>query len=149
MTVQNRTVLQRRMNWKIKCRKGRQIRCLTISPSFRLPQTTCSHVIGICKLFSCGPSWHMPFRLLEDAWLTCNRCSLSVLLTPFWSPIRHLLRTAWQPIDWLPVTNPILARILLICRWSVWNYVMTFQKFRLYFRRIRMKRSLYRRRTIK
>ena len=149
MTVQKQMVLQRWINHKIKCRKDKLKRCLSISTSLRLLQTTYSHIIAVCKPFSCSPKQHMLFRLLKDAWLSCNRCSLSVLLTPFWSPIRHLLRTAWQPIDWLPVTDPVLARILLICRWSVWNYVMTFQKSRLYFRRIRMKRSLYRRRMKK
>ena len=69
----------------------------------------------------------MLFWLLKDAWLTCNRCSISVLLTPFWSPIKHLLRTTWQPVDWLLVTSLLFARVLYICRWSVWNYVMTFQ----------------------
>ena len=47
---QNRT-LQKRMNYKIKCRKDKLIRCLSISMPFRLPQTTHSHIIGICKHF--------------------------------------------------------------------------------------------------
>ena len=69
----------------------------------------------------------MPFWLLKDAWLTCNRCSISVLPTPYWSPIKHLLRMTWQPIDWLLVTDLLFARVFYICRWFVWNYVMTFQ----------------------
>jgi len=48
--------LQRRINYKIKCRKGKLIRCLSISLSFRLLQPTYSHIIGVCKLFSCNPS---------------------------------------------------------------------------------------------
>ena len=40
MTVRNQMVLQRKINYRIKCRKGKWIRCLSISLSFRLPQTT-------------------------------------------------------------------------------------------------------------
>ena len=119
--------LQRRVNYRIKGRKDKWIRCLPVSLSFRLLQTTYSQIIGICKYFYAVQSWHMLFWLLKDAWLTCNRCSISVLLTPFWSPIKHLLRTTWQPVDWLLVTSLLFARVLYICRWSVWNYVMTFQ----------------------
>ena len=127
MTVRNQMVLQRGLNYRIKCRKGKMIRCPSIGLSFRLPQTTYSHIIGVCKHFYAVQIWHMLFWLLKDAWLTCNRCSISVLLTPFWSPIKHLLRTTWQPVDWLLVTSLLFARVLYIRRWSVWNYVMTFQ----------------------
>ena len=128
MTVQNWMGLQRRrrMNCKIKCRKGKMMRRLSISRSSRLLQTTYSPIIGICKLFSCNEKQHMPFWLLKDAWLTCNRCPFSVLPTPFWSPIRHLSRTAWQPIDLLLVADLPFARILFICSWFVWNYVKVF-----------------------
>ena len=34
---------------------------------------------------------YMLFWLLKDAYLTCKRCPFEVLLTPFWSPIKHLL----------------------------------------------------------
>ena len=34
---------------------------------------------------------YMLFWLLKDALLACKRCSLSPLLTPFWSAIKHLL----------------------------------------------------------
>ena len=127
MTLQKRMVLQRRVNYGIKCRKDKLIRCLPVSLSFRLLQTTYSTIIGVCKHFCAVQSWHMLFWLLKDAWLTCNRCSIAVLPTPFWSPIRHLLQTSWQPSDWLPVTNLLFARVLYICRRFVWNYVMTFQ----------------------
>ena len=127
MTLPKRRVLQRRVNYRIKCRKDKLIRCLPVSLSFRLLQTTYSQMIGVCKHFYAVQSWHMLFWLLKDAWLTCNRCSFSVLPTPFWSPIKHLLQTTWQPIDWLLVTNSFFARVLYIYRWSVWNYVMVFQ----------------------
>ena len=126
MTVQKQMVLQRRINYQIRCRKGKLIRCLSIGMPYRLPQTTCSHIIGVCKLFSCSSKQHMLFWLLKGAWLTCNRCPFNVLPTPFWSPIKHFFWTDWQLIDLLLITNLILARILFICRWSVWNYVMTF-----------------------
>ena len=127
MTLQKRMVLQRRVNYRIKGRKDKWIRCLPVSLSFRLLQTTYSQMIGVCKYFCAVQSWHMLFWFLKDAWLTCNGCSFSVLPTPFWSPIRHLLQKTWQLIDWLLVTDPIFARVLYIYRWSVWNYVMVFQ----------------------
>ncbi len=34
---------------------------------------------------------YMLFWLLKDALLACKRCSLSPLLTPFWSAFKHLL----------------------------------------------------------
>ena len=34
---------------------------------------------------------YMLFWLLKDALLACKRCPLRPLLTPFWSPIKHLL----------------------------------------------------------
>ena len=127
MTLQKRMVLQRRVNYRIKCRKDKLIRCLPVSLSFRLLQTTYSQIISVCKYFCSVQIWHMLFWLLKDAWSGCNRCSLSVLPTPFWSPIRHLLQTSWQPADWLPVTNLLSTRVFLICRWFVWNYAMVFQ----------------------
>ena len=47
---QNRT-LQKRMNYKTKCRKDKLIRCLSVSLSFRLLQTTYSQIISVCKYF--------------------------------------------------------------------------------------------------
>ena len=91
MTVQKRMVLQRRITWKIRYRKDKWIRCLSVSLSFRLLHTIYFHIIGVCKHFYAVQSWHMLFWLLKDAWLTCNKCPFSVLPTPFWSPIRHLL----------------------------------------------------------
>ena len=67
MTIQNQMVLQRRTNYRMKYWKGKWIRGLSISISFRLPQTTYFHITGVCKLFSCTPSRHMVFRLLKDA----------------------------------------------------------------------------------
>ena len=93
MTVQKRIVLQRRTNYKIRYRKDKWIRCLSVSLSFRLLHTIYFHIIGVCKHFYAAQSWHMLFWLLKDAWLTCNKCPFSVLPTPFWSPIRHLLQT--------------------------------------------------------
>ena len=127
MTFPKRMVLQKRVNYRIKGRKDKLIRCLSVSLSFRHLQTTYSQIIGVCKYFCAVQSWHMLFWLLKDAWLTCSRCSFSVLPTPFWSPIRHLLQTTWQPIDWLLVTNSLFARVLYIYRWFVWNHVMVFQ----------------------
>ncbi|EGC18669.1 hypothetical protein HMPREF9141_2673 [Prevotella multiformis DSM 16608] len=55
------------MSYKIKCGKGELTRCLSGSLSFRLLRTTYSHIIGVCKLFSCNAKQHMLFWLLTDA----------------------------------------------------------------------------------
>ena len=127
MTVLNQTVFAKEDKLKDKMQERKIETMLSIGVSFRLLQTTYSHVIGVCKHFCAAQSWHMPFRLLKDAWLACSRCSFSVLPTPFWSPIRHLLRTTWQPIDLLLITNLFFARVFYICSWFIRNYVMTFQ----------------------
>ena len=146
MAVQNWLVLQRRMNGKIKCSKGELMRCLSISRSFRLLQTTYSSVIGICKLFSCNARQHMPFQLLKGAWLTCNWCSFRTLLTPFWSPIKHLLKTDWQPIDLLLVADLLFARVFLYLQMICLKLCNDFSKPYLYLKRIKTKGLLYRRR---
>ena len=61
MTVRNRMVLQEKIDYKIKCGKGELTRCLSDSLSFRLLRTSYSHIIGVCKLFSCNARQHMPF----------------------------------------------------------------------------------------
>ena len=127
MTVRNRMVLQGKIDYKIKCGKGELTRCLSGSLSFRLLRTTYSHIIGVCKLFSCNAKQHMPFWLLKGAWLTCNGCSFSVLPTPFWSPIRHLFGAAWQAIDLLLFADLLLVRVFYICSWFIRSYVMVFQ----------------------
>ena len=67
MTVQNQMGSYKGDRPKIRCGKGRLIRCLSTGRSFRLLQTTCSRIIGICKLFSCNAKQHMPFWLLKEA----------------------------------------------------------------------------------
>ena len=37
----------------------------------------------------------MLFWLLKDAQLACKRCPLRPLLTPFWSPIKHFLKSSF------------------------------------------------------
>ena len=148
MTVQKQLVLQRRTNYQIRCRKGKLIRCLSISMPYRLPQTTCSHIIGVCKLFSCSSKQHMLFWLLKGAWLTCNRCPFSVLPTPFWSPIKHLLKTTWQPVDLLLVTNLLFCLCLLYLQLIHSILCNSFSKRCLYFQPIKLRRALFRRRMM-
>ena len=143
MTVQKQMVLQRRTNYQIRCRKGKLIRCLSIGMPYRLPQTTCSHIIGVCKLFSCSSKQHVLFRLLKGAWLTCNRCPFSVLPTPFWSPIKHLLKTTWQPVDLLSVTNLLFCLCLLYLQKICLKLCNNFSKPYLHFQHIKFKRFLY------
>ena len=121
------------------------IRCLSISLSFRLLQTTFFPIIGICKLFSCNANQHMLFWLLKDAWLTCNWCSVRALPMPFWSPIKHLLKLAWQPIGLLLVADLLFCTCFLYLQMIYLKLCNDFSKSYLYSQRMKMKRSLYRR----
>ena len=49
----------------------------------------------ICPIFSHPTFQNMLFRLLKDAQLACKRCPLRPLLTPFWSPIKHFLKSSF------------------------------------------------------
>ena len=49
----------------------------------------------ICPIFSHPTFQNMLFWLLKDAQLACKRCPLSPLLTPFWSPTKHLLKNSF------------------------------------------------------
>ncbi|EGC21033.1 hypothetical protein HMPREF9141_0391 [Prevotella multiformis DSM 16608] len=44
-------VLQKRVNYRIKGRKDKWIRCLSVILSFRLLHTIYFHIIGVCKYF--------------------------------------------------------------------------------------------------
>ena len=127
MTVRNQMALQRSVNYKVKCRKGKLIRCLSISLSFRLLQTTTSHTIAVCKLFSCNAKQHMPFWLLKDAWLTCNRCFFSVLPTPFWSPIKHLFERLHNQLIDCRLQTCFLHVCFIFAAGLFGIYVMVFQ----------------------
>ena len=63
---------------------------------------------------------HMLFWLLKDAQLACKRCSFEVLLTPFWSPIKHLLFyyliTTWFSVNCKP------AFCMWFCRYLLMSY---------------------------
>ena len=59
---------------------------------------------------------YMLFWLLKDALLACKRCPLSPLLTPFWSPIKHLLLycfiTNWYTVGCKPASCMAFCRCL-------------------------------------
>ena len=60
---------------------------------------------------------YMLFWLLKDALWACKRCPLSSLLTPFWSPIKHLFFhlfiTDWIPYGYEPASYMCFCRYLL------------------------------------
>ena len=62
------------------------------------------HQLKFVNYFYAIQNQHMLFWLLKDVLLACKRCPLSPLLTPFWSPIKHLLLycfiTNWFPVDY-------------------------------------------------
>ena len=75
----------------------------------------------ICPIFSHPTFQNMLFWLLKDAQLACKRCPLSPLLTPFWSPTKHLLKrsfiTYWftnsYKLTFYTYFSPILGTLYL------------------------------------
>ena len=67
----------------------------------------------------------MLFWLLKDALLACKRCPLRGLLTPFWSPIKHLLIyyfiTNWYTVDYKPTFYMPFCRYLLMSCLKLYN----------------------------
>ena len=67
----------------------------------------------------------MLFWLLKDALLACKRCPLRGLLTPFWSPIKHLLLyyfiTTWPTVGCKPAFCMWFCRYLLTCYLNLCN----------------------------
>ena len=73
---------------------------------------------SLVNYFQTVQNQYMLFWLLKDALLACKRCPLRPLLTPFWSPIKHLLLyyfiTNWFPVDYKPTFYMPFCRYLLI-----------------------------------
>ena len=57
---------------------------------------------------------YMLFWLLKDAQLACKRCPLSPLLTPFWSPIKHLF-SCYFITNWFPVGCRLASYMCFCC----------------------------------
>ena len=55
---------------------------------------------SVCQMFSQSASQSGTNSVRINGFLACKRCPLRRLLTPFWSPIKHLLKsvfaTSWQ-----------------------------------------------------
>ena len=70
--------------------------------------------------FRATQNQHMLFWLLKDAQLACKRCPVRPLLTPFWSPIKHLLFyyliTIWFSVNCKP------AFCMWFCRYLLMSY---------------------------
>ena len=79
-------------------------------PTLNTPSTNLHFVIKNSPV----KSKQMSNSLLKDALLTCKRCPLSLLLTPFWSSIKHLLKntpaTFWHTTTYKGIKRtPFLA----------------------------------------
>ena len=76
------------------------------------------HKLRFVNYFRAIQNLYMLFWLLKDALLACKRCPLRGLLTPFWSPIKHLLLyyfiTNWFPVDYKPTFYMPFCRYLLM-----------------------------------
>ena len=84
------------------------------------------HYLNLVNYFQTVQNQHMLFGLLKDARLACKRCPLRGLLTPFWSPIKHLLLcyfiTNWFPVDYEPTFYMPFCRYLLMSYLKLCNY---------------------------
>ena len=76
-------ILQRRINNMIN-----GIRCDVYLSS---TNNLCPYWLRFVNCFHAIQNQYMLFWLFKDALLACKRCPLRPLLTPFWSPIKHLL----------------------------------------------------------
>ena len=91
--------------------------------SIYLLQTTYPHtIIFFVSYFHVIQNQHMLFWFLKDAQLTCNRCPFEVLLTPFWSPIKHLFlysfTTYWFSVGYEGESKGsfgVILRVLVLC----------------------------------
>ena len=76
------------------------------------------HKLRFVNYFRAIQNLYMLFWLLKDALLACKRCPLRPLLTPFWSPIKHLLIyyfiTNWYTVDYKPTFYMPFYRYLLM-----------------------------------
>ena len=84
------------------------------------------HKLRFVNYFRAIQNLYMLFWLLKDALLACKRCPLRGLLTPFWSPIKHLLLyrfiTKWFPVDYKPAFCVWFCRYLLMSYLKLCNY---------------------------
>ena len=105
------------------------------------------HKLRFVNYFCMIQSQHMLFWLLKDALLACKRCPLRPLLTPFWSPIKHLLLyyfiTNWFPVDYKPAFCVWFCRYLLMSYLELCNYFSN--PFLQIFRVLKRKKFLWRR----
>ena len=76
------------------------------------------YYLKFVNYFRATQNQHLLFWLLKDAQLTCKRCPLRPLLTPFWNPIKHLLLchfiTNWFPYGYKHASYMCFCRYLLV-----------------------------------
>ena len=76
------------------------------------------YYLKFVNYFRATQNQHLLFWLLKDAQLTCKRCPLRLLLTPFWSPIKHLFVylfiTNWFPYGYKTASYMCFCRHLLM-----------------------------------
>ena len=110
-------VLWRRINYMINV-----IRCDVYLPS---TNNLFPHQLRFVNYFHVVQNQYMLFRLLKDAQLTCKRCPLRPLLTPFWSPIKHLLLcdfvTNWFAYGYKPTPCVYFYRYLYMFYMTLCN----------------------------
>ena len=78
------------------------------------------HELSFVIYFHAVQNQYMLFWLLKDALLACKRCPLSLLLTPFWSAIKHVL-LYYFITNWFSV-NYKLAFCMWFCRYLLMSY---------------------------
>ena len=77
----------------------------------------------ICNKKSNIENLKMLFWLLKDAQLTCKRCPFGVLLTPFWSPIKHLYKSSFVTHCSLVSYKIRLKAYVLIKFWAFSSWI--------------------------
>ena len=130
MTVRNQMVLQRGMDYKIRCRKGKWIRCLSIRLSFRLLQlipissvfVNCFHVTqgNTCPF----RSYKVPDWLATGALSACYQRPFEVQSSTFSERLGNQLiycrlKTCFLHVFFIFAEEPVRACVMvfqnLIC----------------------------------
>ena len=82
---------------------------------------------SVCQSFSLLVNYKGTNCVRINGFLVCKRCPLRCLLTPFWSPIKHLLLyyfiTVWFPCGYKPAFTMFFA-VIYWC--FLWDNVMFF-----------------------
>ena len=130
------------MYFSLMCWKGYSFFVYLLAYWFFYGKQLISLTTEDVNYFHSSQNQYMLFRGLKDALSACKRCPFEVLLTPFWSPIKHLSRyyfiTNWFPYGYKAAFCMCFCRYLLMFSLNLCNVFFQFIAYR--FWSLKMKR---------